>query len=206
MEIRLYAGEGSASNTYLVRDEKTREAFIVDAGSFNHDLYVYAKERELNIKYLILTHGHGDHIGGVAEYREAFPDMKVAAAVKEEEALKDPSLNYSREIWGRPVTVEPDILVKDYDILRVAGLELLILETPGHTKGGISILCEDALFSGDTLFKHSVGRTDLHGGSINELLKSIKEKLFTLPPETQVFPGHMGTTTIGYEKENNPFV
>lgn len=206
MEIRLYLGQGTACNTYLVRDEKTKEAFMVDAGSYDHDLFVFVKEKNLNVKYLILTHGHGDHIGGVEEYRKAFPDMKVVSSLKEKETLEEPSLNYSREIWGRPIAVTPDITVKDYDILKVAELELLILETPGHTEGGISILCEDALFSGDTLFKHGVGRTDLHGGSMSELLKSIKEKLFTLPDETQVFPGHMGVTTIGYEKENNPFV
>ena len=206
MEVRLYTGTGAACNMYLVRDEKSKEAFMVDAGSFDHELFVYAKERDLNIKYLILTHGHADHIGGVEEYKKAFPDMKVVASIKEEEVLKEPSYNYSREIWQRAITVEPDIFVKDYDILKVQDMELLILETPGHTKGGISILCEDVLFSGDTLFKHSVGRTDLYGGSMSELIKSIKEKLFTLPEQTQVFPGHMSATTIGYERENNPFV
>lgn len=153
-----------------------------------------------------MTHGHGDHIGGVDELLELYPGIKVAAPSKEKELLSDSILNSSRELYGRDIVIVPDVWVSDYDRIQVGDMELLFIETPGHTEGGVCIKCGKYLFSGDTLFRESIGRTDLYGGSYRQILKSIKEKIYTLPDDTIVLPGHMGDTTVGNEKKRNPFV
>lgn len=195
-----------AVNTYLVEDEATKKAFIVDPGGYNPELTDKVRKEGLEVEYIILTHGHGDHIGGVRGHMIDFPDAKVVADADEMPMLHDPNMNMSNMLFSHPVTIHPDILVKDGDLLPFGSAELKFLHTPGHSPGGMCILVGNAVFSGDTLFCQSVGRTDFPGSSFRELLESIHDKLFTLPDDTQVFPGHMGTTEIGYEKENNPFV
>ena len=120
--------------------------------------------------------------------------------------LLDPELNEAHHFGPEKVSFKPDILVDDGDTLTVGNMTMKFIMTPGHTEGGMCILVDDVLFSGDTLFCRSIGRTDLAGGDFKTLMESIKNKLFLLPDETQVLPGHMGTTTIGFEKEHNPFV
>ena len=195
-----------ASNTYLVVDDIAKRAFIVDAGKFEQQLVDEAAKRELNVSHLFLTHGHGDHIGGVADYKKAFPELQVVAHEDEKEFLLDPKQNFSREIWAIEISIKADIYVKDQEKLIVGPFELTFIHTPGHTKGGMCILVDEVLFSGDTLFRQSIGRTDFPGGSFDEIKNSINKKLFALPDDTDVFPGHMEPTTIGFEKENNPFV
>lgn len=195
-----------ASNTYLVVDDIAKRAFIVDAGKFEQQLVDEAAKRELNVSHLFLTHGHGDHIGGVADYKKAFPELQVVAHEDEKEFLLDPKQNFSREIWASEISIKADIYVKDQEKLIVGPFELTFIHTPGHTKGGMCILVDEVLFSGDTLFRQSIGRTDFPGGSFDEIKNSINKKLFALPDDTDVFPGHMEPTTIGFEKENNPFV
>lgn len=192
-------------NTYLAFDE-TKKGFIVDPGGYSSQLTEKVRQEDVDIQYIILTHGHGDHIGGVADFQKDFPQAKVVALDKERELLSDSSLNASLDICGMPVTVRPDVYVKDHDTLTVGNTELTFIHTPGHTKGGMCILTDGFVFSGDTLFRASIGRTDFYGGSYSEIVKSIREKLFLLPDTTLVLPGHMGETTIGYEKEHNPFV
>lgn len=194
-------------NTYLAFDEETNKGFIVDPGGYNPVLTKKVKEENIDIEYIILTHGHSDHICGVNEHKEEFEGAKVIAHAAEEAMLKDIRLNCSAD-FGMPYVVDADMYVNDGDEITVGSIDLKFFHTPGHTVGGMCIYApkDNILFSGDTLFSQSIGRTDFPGGSFKEIAESIKNKLFTLPDETAVLPGHMGTTQIGFEKRNNPFV
>ena len=194
------------ANTYLVCDETSRLGFIVDLGGYSKELKNIIEKNDIQIQYIVLTHGHGDHIGGVQEHLRDFPDAKVVCSRAEEKMLLDPELNEAHHFGPEKVSFKPDILVDDGDTRTVGNMTMKFIMTPGHTEGGMCILIDDVLFSGDTLFCRSIGRTDLAGGDFRTIMESIKKKLFLLPDETQVLPGHMGPTTIGFEKENNPFV
>jgi hydroxyacylglutathione hydrolase len=203
MKITTYS---MMANTYLVTDENTKQGFIVDPGSYYQGLTQKVKEEGTEIKYIILTHGHGDHIGGVEQYRKDFPAAELVAAEAEKDLLADPDANLSTSITGVSVSLTADIWVNEGDTLRVGDMELKFTMTPGHTPGGMCILADKVLFSGDTLFRCSIGRTDLPGGSYDQLTQGVRDRLFVLPDEIRVFPGHMEETSIGFEKENNPFV
>ena len=194
-------------NTYLVVDEETKEGFIVDPGGYNPKLTKKVSDEGIEIKYIVLTHGHADHISGVNEHLDDFPDAKVVVHTNEKPMLEDPRENQSL-MFGSAQTVKGDIFVNDGDELEVGDLKLKFIFTPGHTPGGMCIYVEseDVLFSGDTLFRQSIGRTDFPGGSFRDLADAVHTKLFILPDQTVVLPGHMGQTSIGFEKENNPFV
>lgn len=194
-------------NTYLAVDDETKKGFIVDPGGYSNALIKAAEDEKADIEYIILTHGHADHICGVNEHLKDFPNAKVVACVAEKTMLEDPALNQSL-MFGTSCIIKADILVSDGDELDIGGLTLKFLHTPGHTQGGmcIYIASENVLFSGDTLFCQSIGRTDFPGGSFAALADSIHSKLFVLPDETRVLPGHMGYTSIGDEKRSNPFV
>ena len=207
MKITCMPSGALGVNTYLVVDENTKEGFIVDPGGYNPKLTKKVSDEGIEIKYIVLTHGHADHISGVNEHLDDFPDAKVVVHTNEKPMLEDPRANQSL-MFGSAQTVKGDIFVNDGDELEVGNLKLKFIFTPGHTPGGMCIYVEseDVLFSGDTLFRQSIGRTDFPGGSFRDLADAVHTKLFILPDETVVLPGHMGQTSIGFEKENNPFV
>ena len=205
MRIETYHTGPLAVNTYLAWDE-TGIAVLVDPGGFDRRIMDSVARNELQVPYILLTHGHCDHIGGVAEFKRQLPGALVIAMAAERELLEDPYQNASRELLGRPLSVPADLYVQDGETLTVGNTCYRFLATPGHSRGGMCIVTKGVCFSGDTLFQGSVGRTDFYGGDMEQLMHSIATKLYTLPDDTRVYPGHMGETNIGFEKRYNPFV
>lgn len=205
---RLILG-GFETNCYVVRrDESVRECLIVDAGLDARDLVEFLEQHQLAPVAVVLTHGHADHIVGLAALRPHYPGIRVYLHQSDADLLDDPAANLS-VLAGVSFTTGPvDVLLEDGDTVEEAGLSLKVLHTPGHTPGGICLYSESdgVVFAGDTLFADSVGRTDFPGGDMDQLLASIRSKLFTLPDSTSVYPGHGMRTTIGREKRANPFL
>ena len=196
------------TNCYVLRRSETaRDCLIVDAGLGAGKLIKFLKEHQLNPLAVVLTHGHIDHIAGVAALRTEFPDIKVHIHKLDVDMLTEPNTNLSA-MTGGAFSIEPaEFILDEQSIIEQAGLKLSVLHTPGHTPGGICLYSEDEriVFTDDALFADSIGRTDFPNGNMSQLLKGIKEKLFTLPDETKVYPGHGPITSIAREKENNPF-
>lgn len=206
MKITKYMTGPIQVNTYLVYDEETKKGFIVDPGGYEPRITAQIKDEAVELQYIILTHGHGDHIGGVEAFKKDFPAAKIVALRAEDKMLHDPEANCSIEMFRKAIMIDAEIQVEDGDLLEVGNMELKFIATPGHTEGGMCIYTGKTLFSGDTLFCRSIGRTDFAGGNFSDIINSIKTKLFILPDDTVVLPGHMGKTTIGEEKRGNPFV
>lgn len=204
--IRIVAGIYGA-NCYIVYDNSDgrNEGIIVDPGGDADEILKIVEEKDINIKNIVLTHGHGDHIGGLIELKEAL-DIPVMIHEKDRAMLIDGKKNESTMMAMGTIEVEPDLLLKDGDTIRVANKEILVIHTPGHSEGGISLKTQDSIITGDTLFAGSIGRTDLVGGNYGQIIRSIKEKLLIYPDETTVLPGHGPASTIGREKLSNPFL
>ena len=197
------------TNSYVLRQSETAtDCVVIDTGLDIGGLIGFLEEQQLNPVAIVLTHGHADHIGGLAALRSRFADMKVYIHELDAEMLTEPLASLSA-MTGAPFTTEPqDFSLQDQSVVELAGMELLVLHTPGHTPGGICLYSkqDSVAFVGDTLFAESVGRTDFPGGSMSQLTSSIREKLFSLPDETKVYPGHGPATSIGHEKTHNPFL
>ncbi|MBO5093796.1 MAG: MBL fold metallo-hydrolase [Lachnospiraceae bacterium] len=193
------------TNCYFIYEEGRSEVIFVDPADKGGYIYDALAERGFTVAGILLTHGHFDHIWGVEELREK-SGAKVYAYEGERELLGDAGMNVSAQA-GRACTVDADIYVKDGGEITIAGMTCRLIATPGHTGGSCCYYFAESgfLISGDTLFAESVGRTDFPTGSMSEIVRSIKEKLFVLPDETKVYPGHGGATTIAHEKEYNPF-
>lgn len=192
------------TNCYLVFQQETREAVVIDPAENAPFILNWCKELQVTPVAVLLTHGHGDHIGGVEDLLRAFR-VPVYAGKEEEALLKDPYLNLSAD-FGQAVSIKDAVLLEDGQELNLLGCTWKVLATPGHTRGSVCYYLEEEklLFSGDTLFCESYGRTDFPTGSSRELMRSIQEKLFVLPDEVKVYPGHESDTTIGHEKRYNP--
>lgn len=193
------------TNCYFLYREGQKEVVFVDPADKGDSIYEALQEKGFVVTGILLTHGHFDHIWGAEKLRE-LSGAKIYALDAEEALCLDAGLNVSK-MAGRACTVQPDVLVKDGEEITVAGICCKVIATPGHTGGSCCYYVAEAgfLVSGDTLFQESVGRTDFPTGSMSEIVRSIKEKLFCLPPDTKVYPGHGEQTTIAYEKEYNPF-
>ena len=193
-----------AVNCYIVGSGLGRQGMIIDPGDDTGQILGRVSRLKLDIKFIVLTHGHLDHTGALKEVKEA-TGSQVAVHADDARTLNDRSLGILLGI-SQPSLPPPDRLLKDGDELALNGLRFTILHTPGHTPGGICLLGEGMLFSGDTLFKYGIGRTDMPGGSYSQLMDSIQAKLMTLPDEVVVYPGHGPETTIGNERRGNTFL
>ena len=192
------------TNCYILSCPETRKAVIVDPGGDADVIEAYIGETRLEPVEIVSTHGHSDHVAAVAELKERYG---VPFAVHEADAgIVKLSVKES-PLWGLGVIKDPKIdrMLSAGDTIAFGGARGRVLHTPGHTPGGISILFDGFVLVGDTLFNRSIGRTDLTGGNLDSLLRSVRTELFTLPDETVVYCGHGPRTTIGEEKRENPF-
>lgn len=197
------------TNCYTVYNAVTRDAVLIDPACNARFLNNILVNEQLNCVAILLTHGHYDHIGALPELMELVGHkVPIYASAEEEDVLNDPRKNLSTMLSGQMVTVKPDILLQDDQEIELLDTKLRCFLVPGHTKGGMCYYFAEngMLFSGDTLFARSIGRSDFPTGDGIKLVKSIKEKLMTLPDETIVYPGHNERTTIEKERNANPFI
>ncbi len=202
MEIKVLSLGLIRTNCYLVSTEKT--AIVIDPGFISNKTEQFLKENEGKERLILLTHNHFDHIGGADILRKK-TGVKIAVGEIDGADLSNPEVNLSYKFRAHLEPFSADILFKDGEEVRVGDIEFKVILTPGHTLGSVCYLSGDILFSGDTLFFESVGRTDFINGDFNEIKKSIK-KLYELSGETKVLSGHGEATTIAHERLYNPFV
>lgn len=205
MIIKQFVAGLIENNMYLIVDENTRKAVVIDAPADIPELKKTIDELGAKVKYILITHGHFDHIVGLNSIKKTF---NAPAVICKDDLELSNKINDFTRLFGIPNSVPPtyEKFVKDGDIIEVGDLKIKVIQTAGHTEGGVCYLVDGNLFSGDTLFKQSVGRTDLFGGSFDKIRHSVKDILFNLDENTKVFPGHGPMTTIAYEKQHNEII
>lgn len=201
IEVETSVMQGLVTNCYIVQDEKTKETMVIDPGGSVNEIVELLDILKANLKYIYLTHCHGDHIGGVKELKER-KGGKILIHRYDAEGLYNPEINLREHVGLTPEHLEADSRVDDADLIHLGDLEFEVLHTPGHTAGGSSLYCEKErlVFSGDTLFKGTWGRTDLPTSSFVDIINSIENKLLILPDDTIVYPGHGQPTRIRDEE------
>ncbi len=206
MRLKVFVSPDMGENCYFVIDENTNEAIVIDCGAMAEKLCKFIDGENIKLKAICLTHAHFDHAGAVSEVKK-HTGAPVIICEGEEVVANSPEYNLSA-VFGAPFTVPYDRVMRDGEKFSFGSLEFKVISTPGHTAGGGCFYFEreGVLFSGDTLFFMSVGRTDFPSGSASALTESIKKKLFVLPDDTAVYTGHGQQTAIGFEKENNGFI
>ncbi len=217
MIVKTFIEPPIDNNNYLIVDESTRDAALVDCSAADIWTKVpYHKGdaavsttgenrdeiKDITLKYILLTHGHFDHIAGIRPN----PDIRVLMHKADMGWLNN--VNQYMPMMGMPEMTVPKIdrFVEDGDVIELGNYKIKVIHTPGHTQGGVCYYVDDKLFSGDTIFRESVGRCDLEGGDFNKIVESIENKIYTLPPETVIYPGHGKPTTVGWEKEHNCYM
>ena len=194
-----------ASNCYIVWDHDAEEGVVIDPGDDAQIILERINELDLEIKYILVTHGHFDHVGAVAALKK---ELKSDFFAHKDDLFFIEDSDNAAMRWGFKIEKppKPDRFIEDGDIIKVGGFEFKVIHTPGHSPGGVSFVYNAMVFCGDTLFQGSIGRTDFRKGSFEELAKSIKTRLYNLPDDTLVYTGHGPSTNIRTEKKYNPFV
>lgn len=199
-----------AENCYVVWRPGGRDAIVIDPGTEPDRILGLIADRELTVRLILNTHGHVDHIAGNAAVKQAFPEAPLLIGAGDAAMLTDPVLNLSALGGGEPVvSPEANGVVREGDVVEAAGFRFEVREIPGHSPGHVVFLLAESpavVFGGDVLFQGSIGRTDFPGGSLEQLLSGIRAKLWPLPDDTRVFPGHGPMTTVGVERRGNPFL
>jgi hydroxyacylglutathione hydrolase len=209
MILKMFTFGMYLTNCYVVGCEETKEAIVIDPGFDREreakEVLNFIEQNSLHAKYIVNTHGHADHTAGNGITKKATGALIL---IHEDDAIMLTSVAKTlSRVFGLRVTSPPaDRTLHDGNVIQVGHIKLVVLHTPGHSRGGISLLGENFVFSGDTLFAGSIGRTDFPGASFEEIMQSIKTKLITLPDHFKVYPGHGPITTIGEEKKYNPFL
>ena len=201
MILKTFREPPIENNNYLLIDEESKEAALIDCSAVDSRIKDALNEAGATLKYILLTHGHFDHVAGIRP-----TDAKIVMHEDDLRILNQ--TNIYLPAFGIPEITIPkiDIYVKDGDVLKLGNTEIKVIHTPGHTQGGVCYLVENMLFSGDTIFCESVGRCDLEGGDFVQIVESIKTKIFTLPEGISIYPGHGKQTTVGWEKVHNQFM
>jgi glyoxylase-like metal-dependent hydrolase (beta-lactamase superfamily II) len=196
-------------NTYVTWQPPRTDALVIDPGLEPELILDFLREHGLTAAAIVNTHGHGDHIGGNAAVKAAFPEAPLMIGHNDAFMLSDPEANLSAPFGTSVVSPSADRLLHEGDVVEAAGIRLEVLDLPGHSPGHIVLVYRGQpcmVFGGDVLFRGSVGRTDFPGGSSRRLFEGIRNKLFTLAPDTVVYPGHGPVTTVAHERHSNPFV
>ena len=203
MIIKTFVAGFLENNIYLILDEQSKKGVLIDATECLPEIIEAAKG--YNIEYILLTHGHFDHILGLTDLKKA---LNAKAVINQNDLIISDNVNEFTRLFNQPDIIPPiyEKYIKDGDEINVGNLKIKVIYTPGHTEGGICYLIDDKLFSGDTLFRGSVGRTDLFGGNFKKLSDSVLNKLFKLDDKIKVYTGHGPETTIGYEKQYNEII
>lgn len=204
MILKVYPAGIYQANCYIVADETTGKGFVVDPGGDAEGILAECNQIPMNIEYIILTHGHGDHIGAVNAIKEK-TGAKILMNENDEYLTQGATKDLIPTLKNMKL-FEIDRFINDGDIINVGSINVEVIFTPGHTPGGVTLKIGDVLLTGDTLFRSSIGRTDFPGGDYDTIIKSITEKLMILPENMKVYPGHGPESTIGYEKKYNPFL
>lgn len=193
------------ANCYLVIDQESRESLVVDPGAEAGRILEQIRRFQAQVKLIVLTHSHGDHIGGVEEIKNETGAF-LAVHSLEADWIVDPEMNLSALI-GMPISTPPaDRMLDEGDEIQLGRSILQTIHTPGHSPGGLTLKTDGLIVCGDLIFQEGIGRTDLPGGDMTVLMNTIREKIYTLPEETVIHPGHGNPTSVGYEKRSNPFV
>jgi len=200
LKINTWLG-GNLTNCYIVFDEKSKEAMVIDPAGDVEKITEMLDILNAKLKYIYITHCHGDHIGGVKELQEK-KQGKILIHRLDAPGLNNENISLTNYMGINPINLDADSIVDDGDLLHLGGLELKVIHTPGHTSGGSSLYCkeESLIFTGDTLFRGTWGRTDLPTSNFKDIMESITNKLMQLPEETIVYPGHGKSTIIKEEK------